>query len=184
MAAFAIGCLANTACLQRQRCINSHAQTQRTLAACSSNINGPAACAAGCFEVQSHQRWETARTAPRETCPCSCRSTTACATACEWKKNELLHHSRFNEVALLLCVLMCAVQYLSDAPFALAGVELRRVHVSKKNQNAQPCTAPTAHSMTCLFSTQPQRAPPLHAIGSATIAHVFIFFLHRATVTT
>ena len=33
--------------------------------------------------------------------------------------------------------------------------------------------------MTCLFSTQPQRAPPLHAIGSATIAHVFIF-LHRA----
>ena len=93
----------------RQRCINSHAQTQRTLSACSSNKNGPAACAAGCLQDQTIQRWETARTAPRETCPCSCRTNTACATACEWKKNELLHHSLCYMVALLLCVLLRAV---------------------------------------------------------------------------
>src|SRR3569623_280129 len=109
MAAVVLGCCAKTACLQRQRCINSHAQTQRTLAVCSSNKHEPAACAAGCLKVPSLQRWETARTAPRETCPCGCRSTTACATACEWKKNQLLHHSRCNGFALLLSVLQCSV---------------------------------------------------------------------------
>src|SRR4051812_25143363 len=105
MRAVAVCCAPNTACLQRQRCINSHAQTQRTVQAWSSNKNGLAACAAGCREARSIQRWETARTAPRETCPCGCCSNTACATACEWKKNELLHHSLCYTVSLLLRIL-------------------------------------------------------------------------------
>src|SRR4051812_45533599 len=109
MEAVEVGCRTNTACLQRQQYINSHAQTQLTFPACSWSKNGPAACAAGCFQAQAPQRWETARTALRETCPYSCRATTSCATACEWKKNELLHHSLRYTVALLLRVLNCAV---------------------------------------------------------------------------
>ena len=157
MAAAAVCCRANTACLQRQRCINSHAQTQRTVAAWSTNKLGPAACAAGCFQSLAPQRWGTARTAPWGTCPCGCRTTTACVTACEWKKNELLHHSLCNAVALLLCVLVRALQHLSGAPFTVAGVELRCVS-QNPNQNAPHPFPIQRHA---LFSTQPT---PLHAI--------------------
>jgi len=178
MAAVAACCCKNTACLQRQRCINSHAQTQRTVAACSSNKNGPAACAAGCFEAQSIQRWETARTAPRETCPCGCRTTTACATACEWKKNELLHHSRCYSVALLLCILMCSIQNLSGAPFAVVGFELRRVRVSKKKPKRT-----TMHRTHCpSFSNdivcfqRIHNAHPLCTLSAPQQSRTFSFF--------
>src|SRR3569623_562484 len=107
MAAVEVGCRPKSACLHVSDA--SAAQTQRTVSACSSNKHGLAACAAGCFRVTAIQRWETARTAPQETCPCGCRTTTDCAPACEWKKNELLHHSRCYVVALLLCVLMRAL---------------------------------------------------------------------------
>ena len=167
----------------RQRWINSHAQTQRTIPAWSTNKLGPAACAADCYQDKPIQRWETARTAPWGTCPCGCRTTTACATACEWKKNELLHHSPCNAVALLLCVLARALQHLSGAPFTAAGVELRCVS-QNPNQNAQPCNRtrfPSSSNDILCFQRNPPNAPLCTL--SATIAHVFfIFFASCPTV--